>query len=277
MLMTRVITAVVLLVVLAVSLSAGSPVYFQCLLLLFGAAALWEWFRLMNLSAARAATLAVVVTAIGVALFLYGGATSLLVLFSAAMIIWIVVVLPTLKAKVLPTAPIDSQTALFGAILVPAAILAANHVWIKLGAVGLVSLLAIVFIADIAAYFVGRSIGKRKLAPSISPGKTWEGAIGGGVAVQIYGIFCLFVNEPWMERTFPAVLAKQWGIALTLLVILALSSLSVVGDLFESMLKRRAGVKDSSHLLPGHGGVLDRIDAQLPVLPLAALLIWSIR
>jgi phosphatidate cytidylyltransferase len=134
-----------------------------------------------------------------------------------------------------------------------------------------------VFIADIAAYFVGRSIGKRKLAPSISPGKTWEGAIGGGIAVQVYGIFCLFVNAPWVERTFPAVLAKHWGIPLALIILLALSSLSVVGDLFESMLKRRAGVKDSSHLLPGHGGVLDRIDAQLPVLPLAALLIWSIR
>ncbi|MGL4574966.1 MAG: phosphatidate cytidylyltransferase [Burkholderiaceae bacterium] len=277
MLATRVITAVVLLAALAASLLAASPVYFQGLLLLFGVAALWEWFRLMGLSADRAVLLAVVVAGISIALFLYGGMNGLLALFGAAMIIWIVVVLPTLKGKVLPSGSVDTQTALFGAILIPAAILAANHVWTRLGAIGLVSLLAIVFIADIAAYFVGRSIGKRKLAPSISPGKTWEGAIGGGVAVLIYGIFCLAVSAPWVQQTFPAVLAKQWGIVLTLVVLVALSSLSVVGDLFESMLKRRAGVKDSSHVLPGHGGVLDRIDAQLPVLPLAALLIWSVR
>jgi len=123
-----------------------------------------------------------------------------------------------------------------------------------------------VSIADIAAYFVGRKWGRNKLAPTISPGKSREGAAGGIAAVVVYAIA--------LGLLFPAVSAKiPLGWLVPLAVLYAL--LSIEGDLFESMLKRQAQVKDSGTLLPGHGGVLDRIDSLLSTLPLAALL-WMI-
>jgi phosphatidate cytidylyltransferase len=133
------------------------------------------------------------------------------------------------------------------------------------------SLLLVVWLADIGAYFAGKAFGRHKLAPAISPGKTWEGAIGGWLAVVIVAALAISVRA--FEPTLYSALLERLGavgavIALTVLVVF-----SVIGDLFESMLKRQAGVKDSSGLLPGHGGVLDRIDALLPVLPLAMLLL----
>jgi phosphatidate cytidylyltransferase len=134
--------------------------------------------------------------------------------------------------------------------------------------------MAIVWIADIGAYFAGKAFGKRKLAPSISPGKSWEGAIGGAIAVLVLTSASVYFTA--LHDTFATHVQRSlgWGglIAVMLLVVVA----SVVGDLFESMLKRRAGMKDSSKLLPGHGGVLDRIDALIPVLPLATLIAYRL-
>lgn len=130
-----------------------------------------------------------------------------------------------------------------------------------LGAVGLLGIMAVVWIADIAAYFSGRAFGRRKLAPSISPGKTWEGAIGATVAVLVYGFGVIALRAP----------SHGFSAAIVALALVALTAVSIVGDLFESMLKRRAGIKDSSNLLPGHGGILDRIDSLTSTLPLAAL------
>ncbi len=125
----------------------------------------------------------------------------------------------------------------------------------------LLAIAGIAIVADTAAYFTGRAFGRHKLAPAISPGKTWEGAIGGALAVLIYA---LLLPTP-----------DGMGKAQLLAAALFLCVLSVLGDLFESWIKRRAGVKDSSQLLPGHGGVLDRIDSQLAVLPVAAFIwIW---
>lgn len=147
-------------------------------------------------------------------------------------------------------------------VLVPTA-LALSHLryvdpWLLLGA------MALVWVADIAAYFSGRALGRRKLAPSISPGKTLEGALGAGLAVIVAGLLML-----------PAL-----GFGLSPLVVLVavpalvvLTAVSIEGDLFESMLKRRAGLKDSGTLLPGHGGILDRIDSLTSTLPLVALLV----
>jgi len=129
--------------------------------------------------------------------------------------------------------------------------------WSLLGA------MAIVWVADIAAYFSGRAFGRRKLAPSISPGKSWEGVYGALVLVVVYGLIVLV--SAGVEFS-PA------GWAMVVLALLAMTGVSVAGDLFESMLKRQAGIKDSSQLLPGHGGVLDRIDALTSTLPLVALL-----
>ena len=124
------------------------------------------------------------------------------------------------------------------------------------------------FAADIAAYFGGRAFGRRKLAPSISPGKTWEGFAGALVATAAYGlVWFAFARQhsPSIVRDLPG--TAGWMVAL----VICLAALSVIGDLFESAMKRQAGLKDSGKILPGHGGVLDRIDALTPVLPVAAL------
>ena len=131
--------------------------------------------------------------------------------------------------------------------------------------------MALIWFADIAAYFTGRAFGKRKLAPAVSPGKTWEGAVGGVVAAAIWTTATVAV-----PGSFGDILARQWSLPVVFLLACLLAAISVVGDLFESLLKRRAGVKDSSRLLPGHGGVYDRIDALLPVAPVAILLTGTV-
>jgi phosphatidate cytidylyltransferase len=120
----------------------------------------------------------------------------------------------------------------------------------------LLYLFSLVWIADIGAYFSGRKFGKHKLAPSISPGKTWEGVIGG-----------LLANLVWIVGVYQLSSGWDLGLAQFLIISLATSLISVVGDLFESILKREAGVKDSGKLLPGHGGVMDRIDSVIAAAP----------
>ena len=140
----------------------------------------------------------------------------------------------------------------------------------------LLSVLCVVWVADIAAYFGGRALGRHKLAPSLSPGKTWEGVASGllGVYLLAYAWLNCPVFEPFAADNLFGFLYKQ-GLGVTVLGLGVLVLFSVMGDLFESMVKRSAGLKDSSHLLPGHGGVLDRVDALLPTLPLAVtMLTW---
>lgn len=129
----------------------------------------------------------------------------------------------------------------------------------------LLAAMALVWVADIAAYFTGRAFGRHKLAPHISPGKTWEGVAGAVVGVMIYGL--AVVNTTSLAAHVPLPMAAVAGL------LLLLTALSVVGDLFESLLKRNAQIKDSSQLLPGHGGVLDRIDSLTSTLPLVAMLV----
>jgi phosphatidate cytidylyltransferase len=120
----------------------------------------------------------------------------------------------------------------------------------------LLFMFTLVWVVDIGAYFCGRRFGKRKLAPVISPGKTWEGVFGG-----------LAATLAWMLLVYALVDGLQPGLAAYLAIGLATVSVSIVGDLFESVLKREAGVKDSGALLPGHGGVLDRIDSVIAAAP----------
>ena len=132
----------------------------------------------------------------------------------------------------------------------------------------LLAVLAIAWIADSAAYFVGRAIGRHKLAPNISPGKTWEGAAGGGIAVMVY---CAFMPKPFdlsvvMHLGSTEFMQNSAWVGAGLIFAIV----SIVGDLLESLFKRQAGMKDSSHLLPGHGGVLDRVDSLLALLPVVA-------
>jgi phosphatidate cytidylyltransferase len=131
-----------------------------------------------------------------------------------------------------------------------------GHPWRLFGVMG------VVWVADISAYFAGRTWGRHKLAPAISPGKTWEGVVGAVVGVGIYSLVAAQI----------AGIAPMAHLGWAPLL-LALTALSIAGDLFESMIKRQAGVKDSSQLLPGHGGFLDRLDSQTSMLPLAALIL----
>ena len=132
----------------------------------------------------------------------------------------------------------------------------------------LLAAMAIVWIADTAAYFTGRTVGRRKLAPAISPGKTWEGVYGALAATTVYTLLLLWLapDVAHAGELSPRAVAGWVGL------VLALTALSVVGDLFKSLLKRQRGIKDSGSILPGHGGVIDRIDALLAVMPPSALL-----
>jgi phosphatidate cytidylyltransferase len=139
----------------------------------------------------------------------------------------------------------------------------------NLGPLRLLMVLGLVWVADTAAYLAGRAFGKRKLAPAISPGKTWEGAAGALVASAIYAI----IWAQFDPRLATLVQGAAWLPYLSGAVLLC--AVSIVGDLFESAAKRRAGVKDSGRLLPGHGGMLDRIDSATATLPVALLLVQA--
>jgi phosphatidate cytidylyltransferase len=141
-------------------------------------------------------------------------------------------------------------------VLVPAGLALAT-----LRPANVLMVLVLVWIVDTAAYFVGRRWGRRKLAPSISPGKTWEGAVGGVLGAAAYAMIGSIGYG-----------GVQW-LPFSVVCAVLLAVISIVGDLFESAAKRQAGVKDSGTLLPGHGGVLDRIDSAVAVLPIAAFLL----
>ncbi|MNH04774.1 Phosphatidate cytidylyltransferase [compost metagenome] len=128
----------------------------------------------------------------------------------------------------------------------------------------ILSVMVLVWAADIGAYFSGRAFGKRKLAPQVSPGKSWEGVYG-GLAVSLLITLGVGISRDW---GFGQILLGLLGAALLVMS-------SVVGDLTESMFKRRSGIKDSSNLLPGHGGVLDRIDSLTAAIPIFAVLLWA--
>ncbi len=271
MLKTRVLTAAVLLAVLlsALFLLPRNGWIAFCALLL-GIAA-WEWGALAGLAAAGRS----IYTAFVIGLFVLpevlevSRADGLYVpiwIYCAAALFWIILVPLWMWRR----PQMDGRALLLtaGAIaLVPAFAAAVDLRSVRPSL--LVAVLATVWISDSAAYFIGRRFGKRKLAPAISPGKTWEGVAGALAAVALYAL-------AWASLSSPAGLSlgpgrAQLGPAWILPVLLGLAVAGMIGDLLESLIKRQAGVKDSGALLPGHGGVLDRIDAPLAMLPLAAL------
>ncbi len=281
MLKQRVITAIILLLVLLAALLAPTPLPLVLLLTLIAACALWEWLRLTWPAGGKPGPLLVALL-IGLALFVmalqwlqahplpWTWAVFLQVnrwLMPVAAAIWLV----GATAMVLRGQAQHRAQGLLLSLFGIAAVLATWFALVQLfrihGAWYLVSLLALIWIADISAYFVGKALGRHKLAPKVSPGKTWEGAAGGVIGATAW----VMLSMLW-PGSFGAVLAARWPWWAVLLIAVFLAALSIMGDLFESLLKRRAGVKDSSQLLPGHGGVYDRIDALLPVAPFAFLL-----
>jgi phosphatidate cytidylyltransferase len=266
MLRTRVITALLLVAGLGLILFALPPLAAVLAFAAIAALAAWEWGGLM-----RQDQPARIMYAFVLLLFCWQltvAAPSLIpALLGLSVAFWLLAVPLWFRFK-WTLAGNDFFAYLLGALVILptwAAMVALHAVstWLLLAA------MALVWVADISAYFAGRAFGKHKLAPMISPGKTWEGVAGAVVGVLIYGGIVL--NYSPLAGQVP--LAAPWLVLLLLL----LTAVSVMGDLFESLLKRQAGIKDSSNLLPGHGGVLDRIDALTSTLPLAALILFLVR
>jgi phosphatidate cytidylyltransferase len=272
MLITRIITAVVLLLVLLAVLFGGYYPAFVVVVLAFLMAAVTECFQLFGRSRKQAALVALFwVAAFGYA-FMLNDNGAVKFWFGLASAIWLFRFVPSLATGLPPIEGMRSTIlGLLYAITIVACF-AAIVLFFKHSAIYLLSVMALVWIADIGAYFSGKAFGKRKLAPTISPGKSWEGAIGGGIAVLLLSTLAIVFGGTALADTFVVHLQAKLGWVASMAILAVISAASVVGDLFESQLKRRAGVKDSSKLLPGHGGVLDRIDALVPVLPLAALI-----
>lgn len=268
MLKTRVVTAVILLAILSAVLYSGSLLAFIVAVTAFHTAAAWENMRLFQ---SRHSWLwAGLWTLVFLFSFYQFDSAQMRMLFSLCVAIWAIRFIPSLAIGLPQT---DSFGSRLLSITYGVAILgcfAAMAVLYQVSAAYLFSVMALVWIADIGAYFAGRAFGRHKLAPSISPGKTWEGAAGGLASVLLFG--ALSTLHPLLAGTFSASIQQKWGYAGMVAVLALITVASIFGDLFESQLKRRAGMKDSSNLLPGHGGVLDRIDALIPALPLAVLL-----
>ena len=274
MLRTRIITAAVLLAVLLPSLFFASALVFACVAAVFGCAGMWEWARLAGQKPAAAMAWAALwlIVAAGVLSRMTLGSRLNLGLegaFIAATLAWAVLLASSLPRAALPRFLAASRIlTVLGFVVMFAAWLALLQAR-QTGAGFLLSVLLIAWVADVAAYFGGRAFGRRKLAPRISPGKTWAGVYAALLAVLAYGLLCSQV--PALSNTLLARIDQMFGMVAMLGCAALFLALSIMGDLFESLLKRHAGVKDSSALVPGHGGVLDRIDALLPLLPVAIL------
>lgn len=275
MLKQRVITALVLLAVLLPALFAHAVWPFAALTLVMVGAAAWEWARLNQFgSTAALATAALVALACAAAWWAGWTETAPTAAWWIAAGVWLVGGGLALRGgpTAWPSVPRLLRW-LIGCIALWAAWLALAHAK-TVGVNFLLSVMCLVWAADIAAYFGGRTFGRRKLAPSISPGKSWEGVWSGMAGVLVLALLWMQIDQR-VAVDSPSLytqLAGTWGWGGLIGAATVLSAMSVVGDLFESLVKRAAGAKDSSRLLPGHGGVLDRIDALLPVMPIALAL-----
>lgn len=264
MLKQRLLTAAIVLPLFLAGLLYLPPIFWAALLLTLTVVGSREWSRLAQFSV-KNTTYFMLGTALlgGELLFMISQATKadtyspyFLWLYALSLIFWVIVV-PLLLRR---TQPIQSTLLLMliGWLLLFPVCLALYQLR-EISPYLLLGFMATIWISDTAAYFAGRAFGKHKLAAVISPGKTWEGVAGALIAVLLYAV-------AWQNYTTEQALTT---ILIPLLIVLA--ALGIIGDLFESKLKRQAGVKDSGTLLPGHGGILDRIDALIPTLPVALL------
>ena len=264
MLRSRIITAVILLLSLLLVLFALPNSWWVAVVVLMVMQGTIEWSKLSRLSRVQTFVYAVL-TLILMAVFIWSDAQAArlphLLIYTVSAVLWLIVVPLWMKTGL----KVENRLlmCLAGwAVLLPTGLammdLRSVSPWLLLLAMSLV------WVADIGAYFTGRRFGKHKLAPGISPGKTWEGVAGAVLGASIYAL------AVWYPLTAKLVVPSA---PLVLLLVWCWVALAVIGDLFESLIKRQAGVKDSGALLPGHGGLLDRIDALTSTLPLAAMAI----
>ena len=274
MLKQRILTAVLMLLVLLPALFHSNNTYIAVLSLILIGASAWEWGRLMGCSQISSISWSVLTVVICSTLLFF----DIPKLFTN--LIWMIVGLTWVLSSVYLIAGGPARWERIPRMIrIMSGPLILTMAWIALylsksmGTGFLLSVLLIVWVADISAYFAGRQWGKHKIAPDISPGKSWEGLVGGVIGVFALAGIWLYadIQLPMLQGGIFEKL-KMHGWPLFFIGILFLTLMSVAGDLFESLIKRSAGAKDSSRLLPGHGGVLDRLDALLPVLPLAVML-----
>lgn len=271
MLRTRIITALVLISAFLLALFWLPPIGWLAFSSLVATLAAWEWGALIGLGKWARIVLGAAIALVSVAISVVSPGSVGLVPYSSdtAMVLgqwfyypsalfWLLLVPWWLKSRWVIEGPMIGIAV--GAVVILPTWLALVQIR-QAGELLLIAIMAVVWLADIAAYFSGRRFGRHKLAPAISPGKTWEGAVGGTLAVVAYGFL--------LVSALPSSLAENHALLFVLLV--ALAAISIIGDLFESLLKRQAGLKDSSGILPGHGGVLDRIDSLTSTLPIAAI------
>lgn len=267
MLRTRVITALVLVAILLPSLFWLPQSVWALLIAGFIGVGAWEWGALLGWRGPARIALGVATALFCAALALLDPAaigadgfapaqTWVFACYGLSTVFWLLLVPFWLRGK---WAVRGLPGLLVGAVVLLPTWLAMVQLR-AFGAPLLLAVFALVWMADIAAYFAGRRFGRHKLAPTISPGKTWEGAAGATLGVLVYGLVLGHLH-----------LAGKVALPLWVLALLLATAVSIIGDLFESLLKRKAGIKDSSNVLPGHGGVLDRIDSLTSTLPLVAL------
>jgi phosphatidate cytidylyltransferase len=263
MLKTRVLTAALLLVVFLPALFWLPKLHWALLMALVAAVAAWEWGGLAGLQArGRLAFGGLMLGVCAAWTYAYTPSPNLfdLFMFVLAPLFWILALPFWLWWRWRPGKIV---LLCLGFVLISATwhALVVWRVfppcpWLLLAVMG------IAWVADMLAYFAGRAFGGRKLAPNISPGKTWAGVWGALAGAVVYGVILSRLLDPLPGETVVVTL-------LLVFLVPALAVLGILGDLLESLLKRQAGVKDSSNILPGHGGVLDRIDSQMAILPCA--------
>lgn len=269
MLKQRVITAVILLALLLPALFYPSPELFCALTLVLIVGAGWEWARLNGCGPVASGWAGGL---LGLVLLLawwgFGLDADSRWLWPLAGGLWLLIT-PLLLWRGVEgwTRVPRALRLLLGWCLIGVAWWALAQARVA-GVSMLLGILLLVWVADIAAYFGGKAFGRRKLALAISPGKSWEGVYSGAVGVLVLALVWMVVSPADAPSSLYGTL-WSWGPFIAVPVLLLLVAMSVAGDLVESLVKRSAGMKDSSQLLPGHGGVLDRVDALLPVLPLA--------
>lgn len=263
MLKQRVGAALVLMLAFLAALFYLPPAAWAYLMGAIALGAAWEWARLCGLSGLSRVLYALFIGGAIAAFYTASGALMMQGLWLVALLFWFILA---------PIWLIKHWTIRHRGFLLFIGLIVLLPTWFAfvllrdLNALLLLFLMGLVWAADSAAYFSGRQWGKHKLAPRISPGKTWEGVVGALVAAILYvGLWQVFAPEALAR--FSAM--PWWGQSLAAMLLVAIS---ITGDLFESHLKRVAGVKDSGSLIPGHGGILDRIDSQTSVLPVAMAL-----